>query len=192
VQTMLKGTLRLLQLYETDHLSRVRSITENHDLQTIVAPILTNPGKASVAQIKALEDLITPLYKSRGFVGYTLIRNNQDIVASTSANIVGTKVRTPESKEALLKAMENGTAMSRPTLANFPIRTNDQSVSSGVIFQLACGRIVRAGDALGFLCLRLDPQINLYPLLKTNHYGETGEAYLIDRTGRILTPSRVE
>jgi PAS domain S-box-containing protein len=192
MQTNLKSAQRLVQLHESDYLSRVRSIVDNPALKTIAIPMLDGDKLPDAARRQALENWISAIYKTRGFSGYNLIRNDATIIASTTPYFIGRKLITPESRQAFEQAALHGAAMARPTLANFPIRTNDQTVERGSIFQLVCARIMHQQITAGQLCLRVDPFVGLFQLLKANQYGNSGEAYLIDRNGRILSPSRFE
>ncbi len=63
---------------------------------------------------------------------------------------------------------------------------------AGTLSQLACARIDTSGKSIGFLCLSSDPHLRLYKVLEAGRTGETGEAYVIDDAGRIISPSRFE
>lgn len=193
LQTTLKSTLRLVQLHEADYLSRVQSIVDNPALQEIVLPLFESDKMPTTSQAQRLDDWISPIYRTRGFTGYNLIRNDTSIIASTTPFFIGRKLIAPESRQALERTLRDGAGMSRPTLANFPIRTLTQTVDTGVIYQLVCARVTsRKGKILGALCLRIDPFVGLFELMKANTFAASGESYLIDRNGRMLSPSRFE
>jgi two-component system, sensor histidine kinase and response regulator len=58
--------------------------------------------------------------------------------------------------------------------------------------ELTCARIAQGGQVLALVCLRTNAELQLFNLLKIDWEGRTGEAYLIDRDGRLRTPSRFE
>ena len=48
------------------------------------------------------------------------------------------------------------------------------------------------GLRMAFLCLHENPSVRLYRLLRDGRPGVTGEAYVVDQEGNILSPVRFE
>lgn len=58
--------------------------------------------------------------------------------------------------------------------------------------ELVCAAIGDDASPIAILCLRADAKLLLFNMLRIGWGGRTGDAYLIDRSGRLRTPSRFE
>lgn len=191
-ESRLKGVLQAISdLNRTmgeDSAGRVGTIAENPALIKLVKRILANPGSADL--LTEFDQWILPIYRSRGFDGYALIRPDQTIVAASSPYYVNFSNLTEQTKRTLRGAQELGFAISRPTVSTLPLMVQGVEKPAGMFYQLACASINADGRIVGYLCLRVDPYVGLFKILKAGRIGETGEAYAIDSSARILSPTR--
>ena len=188
LKSLLEAMSDLSGMMGEDSAGRVRTIAENPGLINLAKRILANPERADL--LSEFDQWILPIYRSRGFEGYSLIRPDHTILASSSPRYVHTSDLTEPARGALRRALELGIASSRPIISTRPIVTEGTEEAAGKLYQLACARIDAAGQTAGFLCLRTDPYVRLFKILKAGRIGSTGEAYVIDPTARILSPSR--
>ena len=63
---------------------------------------------------------------------------------------------------------------------------------AGAPTQFVCAWVSAPGSPGGALCFRVDPLRTFTVVLAAGQSGATGEAYAIDREGRLLSPSRFE
>lgn len=171
-----------------DSAGRVGTIVENPALIKLVKRILADPGRPEL--LTEFDQWILPIYRSRGFDGYALIRPDNTIIAASSPHYVNTSNLTEQTKWALRGAQALGFAISPPTVSTRPIVIQGVEQPVGMPYQVACARIDADGQIAGFLCLRVDPYVRLFKILKAGRIGETGEAYAIDSSARILSPIR--
>ena len=82
--------------------------------------------------------------------------------------------------------------MTRPISARHPVAGLVVDNPANVAYQLSCSRIDEGVANLGFLCLHEDPFPRLYRLLRAGRPGLTGDAYVVDDAGQILSPIRFE
>ncbi|MGT2489720.1 hypothetical protein ACU4GD_02085 [Cupriavidus basilensis] len=191
-ESRLKGVLQAISdLNRTmgeDSAGRVGTIAESPALIKLVKRILADPGRAEL--LTEFDQWILPIYRSRGFDGYALIRPDHTIVAASSPRYVNISNLTEQTKSTLRGAQELGFAISRPTVSTLPLMVLGAEQPAGMFYQLACARIDADGEIAGYLCLRVDPYVRLFKILKAGRIGETGEAYAIDSSARILSPTR--
>ncbi|AJG24503.1 diguanylate cyclase/phosphodiesterase (GGDEF & EAL domains) with PAS/PAC sensor(s) [Cupriavidus basilensis] len=178
----------LNQAMGEDSAGRVGSIAENPALKKLVKRILADPGRADLRA--EFDQWILPIYRSRGFDGYALIHPDHTILAASSPRYVNASDLTEQTIRTLREAQALGFAISRPTVSTLPLMAQGVEQPAGMFYQVACARIDVDGGAAGFLCLRVDPYVRLFKILKAGRIGETGEAYVIDSAARIISPTR--
>lgn len=188
LKSVLQAISDLNRTMGEDSAGRVGTIAENPALIKLAKRILADPGSADLRT--ELDQWILPIYRSRGFDGYALIRPDHTIVAASSPRYVNASDLTEPTLRTLRGAQELGFAISRPTVSTQPLMVQGIEQPAGMFYQLACARINADGLIVGFLCLRIDPYVKLFKILKAGRIGETGEAYVIDSSARILSPTR--
>ncbi|CAG2144698.1 hybrid sensor histidine kinase/response regulator [Cupriavidus numazuensis] len=185
-RSVLHALTRLTGLLKEDGVSRLRTIVENSYQQDLARQLARTPQSQ---QLRALYDTwITPIYRSRGFDGYSLIAPDRTIIAATSPSYVGKQVSTSVVLAALALADTEGVAATRPNQAGLPILSRERELPPGTLFQQICGRVGEPGKTIAFLCLRTDPRDRLFEILRHGWTGRSGKAYAIDATGRVLSP----
>lgn len=191
LRTKVETLTRTIRLINDDVTGRTNDIAADPQMQALVRQLLKAPGDAS--RLKALEDWLTPAYRSRGFDGFSLITGDQGIIiASSSKNYVGKQVARQSTRELILRSAAGGSLLGAPFPAPQAFRQNDTMLSRGMAIQLACTPVRENNEARAFLCLRIDPYSKLYPILEASRNGQSGETYIIGEKGLILSPSRFE
>ncbi len=171
-----------------DSAGRVGTIAENPALIKLVKRILADPGRADLRT--EFDQWILPIYRSRGFDGYALIRPDHTVLAASSPRYVNSSDLTEQTIRTLRGAQALGFAISPPTVSTLPLMAHGIEQPAGMFYQLACAPIDADGRVAGFLCLRVNPYVRLFKILKAGRIGETGEAYVIDSAARIISPTR--
>ncbi|MBN9695194.1 MAG: response regulator [Zoogloea sp.] len=191
LKTKVETLTRTIRLINSDVTQRTNDIAADPQLQAHVSQLLKAPGDP--ARMRALEDWLTPAFRSRGFEGFSLITADQGIIiASSSKNYVGKPVARQSTRELILRSAKEGTQLGAPFPAPQSFLKNDTPFSKGSAIQLACTPVRQHDEIRAFLCLRIDPYSKLYPILEASRNGETGETYAIGEKGLILSPSRFE
>ncbi len=188
ITAQLKSIVELIQLMAEDDINRVSVIAATPQLVELAANSLEHPD--DIGAREALRAWLVPLYRGRGFVGFSLIAPDLRIVDASSPVYIGKRVMTGGSLWAIRQADSNGAAISPPIRALLPVMNDNVQAPVGTQYQQACARIERDHRRVGFLCLRSDPEGRLFSLLRATRTGETGETYVIDAEGRVLSPSR--
>ena len=187
----LESMARGIALMQQDSVARARKIADEPRHKELVGRLLAEPDDASIHD--AFQAWITPLYQSRGFDDYSLISaDGKRVVTAGTRPYIG-QLPLPTTRETLLRAeLLLGGAVTPPISASRPFVTLMVENPSAYAYQFACAPVDRDGRRLGFLCLHENPLLRLYRLLRDGRPGMTGEAYVVDQEGHILSPIRFE
>jgi hypothetical protein len=187
LETMSRGIVLLQQ----DSVARARKIADEPPHKELVANLLVRPGDASLHD--AFEAWITPLYQSRGFDDYSLISaDGKRVITAGTRPYIG-QLPLPSTRETLRRAeLLLAGAVTPPISAKHPFSTLMVENPSAYAYQLSCAPVDQNGRRLAFLCLHENPSLRLYRLLRDGRSGVTGEAYVVDQEGHILSPIRFE
>ncbi|WP_420997718.1 response regulator [Cupriavidus sp. 30B13] len=188
-RSTMEAVIRMAASMEQDSADRIRTIVEAQYLVQMAKRVMRAPDDVS-ARIE-FDAWITAIYKSRGFEGYSLISPGQVIVAASSVLYISAPVATPAARRAVAHAMASGIGITRPIAAPLPIDGNGAQYPAGTLFQLICAAIHDESELVGTLCLRTNPTLRLFEILRSGWVGKTGNAYVIDADGRLLSPSRL-
>ena len=191
--TALQSTHQLLALYEAEQTSRVVNIAENPMFERLAKAVLSSGPRPTGPAVQALDSWLQAATQRGGFSsGYLLIAPDMTMVASTSRFAVGNRIRNPALIPTMQHVLREGAAVTTPFQSFLPLVVDGEERPAGTVVQMACGRLGDAATPLGILCLRVGPNQGIYRILAANRSGDTGDIYLIDRSGRMLSPSRFE
>ncbi len=187
LETMSRGIVLLQQ----DSVARARKIADEPQHKELVARLLARPDDASIHG--AFEAWITPLYQSRGFDDYSLISaDGKQVITAGTRPYIG-QLPLPSTRETLRRAeLLLAGAVTPPISAKHPFSTLMVENPSAYAYQLSCAHVDQDGRRMAFLCLHENPSLRLYRLLRDGRPGVTGEAYVVDQEGGILSPVRFE
>ncbi len=171
-----------------DDMRRVSTLAGQPSMLALANTILKQPDDH--AAFATMRQWLEPIYRSRGFVGFSLIGADEVVVAASSPAYLGYEIRGSVARSVLLRARLRGAAISPPIVSPLPVTHDGVTQPAGTLFQLACARLLDDGRVSGYLCLRADPQLRLFHFLQASRTGRSGEAYVVDDQGRILSPSR--
>ena len=181
---------RVIGLLQQDSAARVRTIADEPRFRDLATRLMVHTNDRALHD--ELREWITPRYQSRGFEDYLLISaDGQTIVSSGNRQYIG-QATLPSTQEALRLTELLVAAMTRPISARHPVAGLVVDNPTNIAYQLSCSRIDEGIVNLGFLCLHEDPFPRLYRLLRAGRPGQTGDAYVVDDTGQILSPIRFE
>lgn len=189
ILTRLQATNGLLDLWQHNYLQGVKALAEDPSLVKLVDDLINNKVTIEDAS-KTMDQWLRPIYLGRGYDGHSIISPEFQIILSSSPAYTGKAVASPISRTAIDKALNEGSAISRPIEANYQITLFDKVAEAGTLFQLGCARIQDKGKILAVLCLRQNPYHDFFAMLSTGFSGASGEAYAVDRNGFIISPTR--
>ncbi|QEG41729.1 serine/threonine protein kinase [Roseimaritima ulvae] len=145
------------------------------------------PQDASPASAP-LQSLAAHIPASDRYIGWALLNLDGRVVAASDAR--WTDGELPLSPHAWRQVGTGRATVSHPFLTPQPLSTQQRTFPAGSAMMAALAPIHRQSRILGYLALLLDPADQLAELLNAAQPGDTGETYLFDRQGRMLSASR--
>ncbi|BDB27187.1 response regulator [Cupriavidus sp. P-10] len=187
-------TARLLEVWAVEQRRRAVSIAALDDTVRLAGPLLASHGDATPAQAAEFAGWMAPLLRSHGYIGFALVTADDRIVASELPDRNG-QLLLPESARTAQRARHDGAAVSAPYPG--PQLMPDASGRAAVsTFQVVCARLWDAerdsGRVAGTLCLRIDPNAVMLQIVTAARYGRSGDLYMIDGNGRLVSPARFD
>ncbi len=123
---------------------------------------------------------------------FVIIRPDGMTMAASNPSLMGTPTPADRAQDAFAKALKKEAIVSRPFLSEYAsqfVGKSERSVATMFVFAPI---VDDRQELIAVLGLRLDPKGRLARVLQGARVGETGEAYLVDLDGNLLTPSRFE
>ncbi|MCY1208098.1 Sensor histidine kinase RcsC [compost metagenome] len=195
-------TALLLEVWAGEQRRRAVSIAALDDTVRLARPLLASHGDATPAQAAEFARWIAPLLRSHGYIGFALVSADDRIVAAELAGRNG-QLQLPESARTAQRARHDGAAVSAPYPG--PQQMPDAGGRAAVpTFQVVCARLWDAGQEIGeeigqdagrvagTLCLRIDPHAVMLQIVTAARYGRSGDLYMIDRNGGLVSPARFD
>ncbi len=127
-----------------------------------------------------------------GFIGFVLFDNTGLQVGALLEKPVGKRQLTGLS-DFYYRSMQGDTVLSHPFASEVPLPDVNGNWNSKFPTMFASTPIHNdAGEIVGVLGLRIRPETNFSRILEFGHLGETGETYLFNREGLLLSFSRFD
>jgi len=193
VAATLDTTARLLDTWQSQYSQTLPLITEYSEFQRLSGELIAQWGKVPAndrANMQALESFLVPLYTKLGYQDYAIVSLDKHFLASSVRNWIGIKIELPALSELIDQTVAGDGPKMRPMIARLYGESNAGKIQIGSTGLVLCTPLKRERETIAVLCLRIDVNDSFYTVLQTGRAGTTGEAYVIDRGGRILSPSR--
>ncbi|MFT6327856.1 MAG: diguanylate cyclase (GGDEF)-like protein/PAS domain S-box-containing protein [Crocinitomicaceae bacterium] len=149
--------------------------------------LLKNPAQ------QTLRNYLKPVlsgYELRGF--FIISRANLNL-ASTRDNNTGITNLTIRKTEFNRRVWDGETLISSPQESDVPLKDQQGKLIEHYPTMFVGSPIRNSqGKIIAILTLRIDPTAKLREIAQIGRIGQTGESYLIDRQGYLLTKSRFE
>jgi signal transduction histidine kinase/CheY-like chemotaxis protein/HPt (histidine-containing phosphotransfer) domain-containing protein len=189
----LDTTARLLDTWQRQYSQALPVITEYPEFRQLADRLIDEWGRddaADRANTEALERFLVPRYSQLGYQDYAILVPDYRFLASSVRNWTGMKIELAALRELLEQTLAGDTPKMRPMIARVPGASSRGAIAVGSTGLVICAPLKRQQVNIAVLCLRIDVNDTFYAVLQTGRSGNTGEAYVIDRSGRILSPSR--
>ena len=195
LQAVLSTTHEAVSLWMAENLDAARHLSEAPEIRHYAELLLDIPrdrssllASSAQAQMRMRFDALLQSGRYRGY--FILGPGNIALASSRDAN-VGIPNLMTQQPDILAKAWAGQVIMGRPLESDVPLPGPDGVLQEYLPTQFVAAPISNAdGTVIALLTLRLDPYKSLFPLTRRGRVGLTGETYLFDRQGFLLTESR--
>ena len=185
LRSNLRGTTQTLGLWASDQLAGVKAVASEPRVRDAVEALVAG-------QSADIESLARTASAVRGYTGYLVTDAAWRVVASDEPGLVGRPAHFASDRAFTARLQAEAAALTPPLPSLTPRQDAKGVVRAGAPTQFVCAWVSAPGSPGGALCFRVDPLRTFTVVLAAGQSGATGEAYAIDREGRLLSPSRFE
>jgi diguanylate cyclase (GGDEF)-like protein/PAS domain S-box-containing protein len=149
--------------------------------------LLTNSAQ------KKLRNYLKPVLSGHELRGFFIISHNNINLASTRDNNIGITNLTVNKVKFQNRVWSGETVISSPQQSDVPLEDNQGKLIEHYPTMFVGTPIINSeGKTIAMFTLRIDPTTKLRDIVQSGRIGKTGESYLIDSEGYLLTKSRFE
>lgn len=158
-------------------------LATNHSQKSL----LTHPAQ------QKLRNYLKPVLSGYELRGFFIISRDNVNLASTRDNNTGITNLTVNKIEFQHRVWDGETLISSPQESDVPLKDQQGKLIEHYPTMFV-GTPIRnsEGKTIAIFTLRIDPTTKLREIVQSGRIGKTGESYLIDRAGYLLTKSRFE
>lgn len=194
LQTVLNGSHQSLRNWLHDQKALARTWADNEQLRRYAVELTRgsnyNQDLIRAPAQAALRKLLLPVLKQTGNRGYFLIDPDFINLASSRDYNLGFSNLLIVQEDFLDRTWAGQTLVSIPQSSDVPIRDfAGELVDRYSTMFVATPVKDDSGRVIAILAFRLDPDEGYSRILAAGRFGQSGETYAFDRTGRLLSES---
>ena len=197
LQTVLNTTRESLRAWLDGHRNQIETISRDPQLLTLSQHLLRLPPSPdallSSRPLRQLRDYFDQRRARLGDLGFFIIApDGTNIGSMRDSNLGHASLIAKQRPELLDRVFQGETLLVPPLWSDVPLK------SSGILQQrsptLFMAAPIRATDGrvIAAVALRYDPLEHFTRIAQLGQLGKTGETYLFDQQGRMLTDSRFD
>jgi PAS domain S-box-containing protein len=195
LQAVLAGTHQAMSLWAKDQQHTALSFAQSEEVIAATGILLQeNRDQASLLASEGqsrLRAYFRSHLQSNQYRGFFIIAPDATSLASSRDANVGTPNLLVDQPDVLTKLWSGKTALSRIQISDVPIYEGRSKETTLTLFGGA-PIIDASGEVIALLTLRIDPYDTLFLIPQHSHIGESGETYIFNSEGMLLSPSRFE
>ena len=184
-----------LHLWDTEHRRRVEYTAKSPDIVAMANTLLALPRDRTTllaAQDETRSTKFAWIYQMGGYQGFAIIAPGDNISLSSvhSANVGVAHIisRQPRIMERL---WAGESVMSHPTISNVPLPNAQGELEEGLPTMFVAAPIRDSGGKIiAIIALRIDALKEFFPILQAARISSSGESYVFDPDGNMLSESR--
>jgi PAS domain S-box-containing protein len=181
----LRAMTQMLEMWAADQIAGVKGVAA----EPRVRQTLRDLGAGGPADADAWFKTALAI---RGYAGYFVTDSEWRVIASDEAGLVGQPAHFASDPGFTSRLRSDAGAITPPVPSITPRVDAKGIVRAGAPTQFVCAWVAPSGSPGTALCFRLDPLRTFNLVLADGQAGATGEAYAVDRRGRLVSPSRFE
>lgn len=163
----------------------------------ILQLIREKPDAAALRKNPSLAGLrveIQPLIKLNQYKGFFVVPLNQINYGSMRDSNVGQKnLLLIQDRQSLLQAFAGETVISKPVKSDIPLPDEHGLLQNNQYSMFIMTPITnRQNKIVALLMLRISPEESFKKILRVGRFGKSGESYVVNKEGVLLSPSRFD
>jgi hypothetical protein len=198
LQTVVDLEAAMLETWYKVQRSNAESLANNVDVRQSIYPLLETPLDANAAATDAaalrakLDKSLGPSITAHRYDGYLVADKKRRIVAAGRAELIGEQ-DIEEYSAFLTRGLDGTTNVSAPFASVVAMKDDSGRTRTGVPTMFVAAPIRDDSfQVVGVLCLRIDPTQEFNRIMHLGRFGESGETYAFDQSGRMVSQSRFD
>lgn len=197
LRTILTATHEALIIWADDHIDDLQYWASRPDVKEMVRGLLTIPkDRESLASSKYLEDLretFQPVLEDHGHLGFFIVCPDYINIASLRDENLGKINLLVGEKDYLERLFKGEEVMTTPLRTDVPLpgKGGKLSLEEPTMF-IGVPVFDEGKNVIAGLLIRINPAEDFSRIAKLGRLGETGETYLVDRDGLLISESRFD
>lgn len=195
LNVVMHSTEEVLSLWIGNNIKRQRYNAQNDELRALVVDLLTQPRTKEVlsksetlSKIRGIHSKIRTNIDNDGF--FVIAPDYINIGSRRNENLGVRNLIAEQRPDLLARAFNGETVFIPPIYSDLPIK---QGVSTSHVSLFFAAPIEdENGKVIAVLTTRVNPSKDFSRICQFGRLGKTGETYLLDQEGRLLTRSRFE
>ena len=202
IRSIMSANLSSLELWATQRRSDVDGVIRNDGINQTAVELLEKFTDVKKLDIKEMQrqsaELVSKMpsdLSQRSYLGWALLDSNSRVIASDFDCLVAQSLPIPKDVQTKLDRLQ--TCICRPFESPVALTVSQEEnlhplSVAGAPLMIAGTPIKQGNRAVGCLALLIDPLDRFSKIMHVARMGATGETYVFDRDGLLLTRSRYE
>jgi signal transduction histidine kinase len=191
LSAILATTRRALAIWKDAKIAdAVRLADEETIRSSIIRLLALNAEKRGARSPALLDELSRDVAARSNVIGFVVVAPSGEAIAAKDKEAIGRTNLQKLTPDAIHRALAGIPAISQPVRTGLPLTESDQSVLRPFSIIVAAPVHDEAGQVIAALCLRFDPSREFTQITELSRWQNSGETYLFDRNGTMLTESR--
>lgn len=186
----------IVRLYDSQkHVAQVLATEDEvrQEVESLLNTTRTNYALINSAAQSELRTLMRPVLDTLGYLGFFVIANDNINLASTRDVNVGDISLLANNGSFLDRVRAGETLISIPQHSDVPLSSSQERDNQDVATMFSATPVRDANNrVIAILAFRLDPYSGLSEIFDIGRFGESGETYAFDSSGRMLSASRFD
>jgi len=199
VSSMLDVETAMLETWFNEQKSDAEAMANGLETRQLIYQLLEPSateagGDAQAAALrKKLGKALDPALTAHNFIRYFVTDKEKRIIAASSTELIG-KEDVPEYRVFLDRALAGQSCLSPPFPSVVALKdTSTGRLQTGVPTMYVCAPVRdESFQVVGALALRIRPEAEFTRILQLGRFGESGDTYAFDKTGRMVSNSRFD
>ncbi|QPJ66686.1 MAG: PAS domain S-box protein [Candidatus Nitrohelix vancouverensis] len=196
----LSANLAMLRSWKQEKLTDVLVLSENTTIRNNILSLTEKSNGQDWAKEKILDTPEAKLLrrelgnasKEYGFIGFVIYDSTGYQTLALLDAATGKRPSNPRS-DFVQRALNGQQVMSHPFMSEIPLKDSNGKLHDRFPTMFFATPVYnKSGQATAVLAFRIRPEIDFNNILSLNRFGESGENYVFDENGTLLTQSRFE
>lgn len=198
LQTIQNATHAAMHYWRDSNIEAVKGIARRTRIKQHIAALIKSPPDAAALRrnplLAELRKELQPFMKQHQYTGFSVVPRNQINYASMENSKLGQKtLLQTKDIQSLLQAFAGETVISKPVITDEPVKDENDVLQTRPYTMLVITPVTDRQDRIiALLMFRISPLEHFRQILNIGHFGESGETYVINRDGLLLSPSRFD